>query len=427
MSGALRMMASISAGLVVILATFFMFWNTSYDDQRSSALRQIAETNLNRKAVRELPSNQNSESQRTLAHFSIKKLSETKKDWSTDLQPYSYEEAVWEQLYDRFGNKIQANVSEKENLPEKIGEYNTSSRKITWSYKGKAVGTLIFSYLHGSSLQDIKAVKVQAMISGRDYSTNIAVVHDSNNNNFGNYSGAPILATPTNIVDAQDRKSGASISKSYTTDTGYNVVWDTNFVQPLKYGMDHIVLKYTFDQSQQKVILPDSLKKIYQTASKDALPVKIIQSSDGHEPFQLDPSQVKIDNNIGEITVTLTKDQSLMFFNLDYNNNHQMLFRVYTMLANAPITHDYAAASAQLQTIGSDGKILNTQRSDTTKIRITPFAVQPIDANSKTATAIQTLTHYANRMYGDDDDKKLNNDLSSAQHSFAKSSNSLNK
>jgi len=433
MSSPFRMMTTLTSAMLIIAGIFFLFLNTSLDDQRSSSLRQIATVNLNRKAVRKLPTTSTNTNQKVLAHYSLSDTSTTAggTGWKASAPVYAYEEAIWEQMYSKFGNKISTKVTQESPLASTYSGYKTSTRTRTWSYNGQPKGTLIFSYLYKDSLDDVYAVKVQTIISGRAYTTNLAIIHDTSNNNFGNYSGSPILNTPTGSMTSDDHKSGESIAKTYTTDTGYNVVWDTEFTQALKYGMNNIRLTYTFNQNGQSVTIPSSLKSIYSDQPTTAMPAKILQATSSNEPFKFQSNQIKITNGTkanpeSKIVVTLTKDQSEKFFNLNYNSQEKMLFRVYTHISNMQITSDYASGQAKLETLDSSNNVIQTQTADMSKIRVTPFSVQPIDTGVSVSNAKVTLTHFVNKLYATGDSSATsNNTLAQAQYEFAKNGNKL--
>lgn len=424
-------MTSITSVMMIIIGIFFLFFNTSLDDQRSSALRQIATVNLNRKAVRKLPTTQTQTNQQILSHYSLLENATPSDGWSVSGTVTSYEEAVWKQLYAKFGDKLATNIAQASQLSATYNNYQTSSRIRTWSLNGVAKGTVIFSYLYKNSLDDVYSVKVQTIVSGRPYTVNLAIIHDTSNNNFGNYSGAPLIDTPTGTMSSEDHKSGSAIGKTYTTDTGYNVVWDTEFVQKLKYGMDHIQLTYTFNQAGQAVYIPASLKEIYSNSASTDMPVKIMQATSSNVPFNIAPSQIKITNGTraypeSKIVVTLTKQQSEKFFNINFNAQQKMLFRVYTHITNAQVTSDYASAQAKLDTLDSNNNIIQTQTADASKVRITPFAIQPIDTGMSLANATTTLTHFINKLYvTGDSSSQTNNSLAQAQYNFANDANNI--
>ena len=432
MSAPIRMMTTLTAAMLVIAGIFFLFLNTSLDDQRSSSLRQVATVNLNRKAVRKLPTTSTTTNQKVLAHYSLSETSATEgTGWEVSTPAYSYEEAVWRQLYAKYGDKISAKVTQESPLASTYSGYKTITRTRTWSYNGQAKGTLIFSYLYKNSLDDVYAVKVQTIISGRPYTVNLAIIHDTSNNNFGNYSGSPILNTPTGSMTSDDHKSGESIAKTYTTDTGYNVVWDTEFTQALKYGMNNIRLTYSFNKNGQSVTIPSSLKSTYSDQPTTAMPAKILQATSSNEPFKFKSNQIKITNGTkanpeSKIVVTLTKDQSEKFFNLNYNSQEKMLFRVYTHISNMQITSDYASGQAKLETLDSSNNVIQTQTADMSKIRVTPFSIQPIDTGVSVSSAKVTLTHFVNKLYATGDTSSTsNNTLAQAQYEFAKNGNKL--
>ena len=77
MSSPFRMITSITSILMVLLGVFFLFFNTSLDDQRSTAVRQIAEVNLNRKASRTLPGSNDLNNQKVLAKYNLKTIAGT--------------------------------------------------------------------------------------------------------------------------------------------------------------------------------------------------------------------------------------------------------------------------------------------------------------------------------------------------------------
>lgn len=431
MSAPIRMMTSITSVLMIILGVFYLFFNTSLDDQRSTTLRQIATVNLNKKAVRKLPTSTTASNQQTLAHYSLLTTGTPKTGWTTTGTVTEYEEAIWEQLYTQYGDKLSKKVTQKSSFPTSFGSYNATTRSRTWSLNGAAQGTIIFSYMYKVSLDNVYAVKVQTIISGRPYTINLAIVHDTSNTNFGNYSGSPIIGTAPGTMSSEDHKSGASIAKTYTTDTGYNVVWDTEFVQKLKYGMDHIRLTYTFNQNGQAVAIPTSLNEIYSNKATTDMPVTIMQTTAGSVPFKVTASQIKITNGTAtnpesKIVVTLTKAQSEIFFNVDFQNTHKMLFRVYTYIANKQVSADYALGQAKLDTLDASGNVLQTQVADESKVRITPFAVQPIDTGMSAANAKITLTHFVNKLYGSDPTSSGNNSsLAQSQYDFAKAGNNI--
>ena len=269
------------------------------------------------------------------------------------------------------------------------------------------------------------------MVSGRPYTVNLAIIHDTTNNNFGNYSGSPLIDTPTGTMSSEDHKSGASVAKTYTTDTGYNVIWDSEFVQKLKYGMDHIKLTYTFNQSGQAVYIPSSLKEIYSNSSSTDMPVKIMQADASNVPFTVAASQISIKNGTktnpaSTIVVTLTKEQSQKFFNINFNSQQKMLFRVYTHITNAQVTSDYASAQAKLDTLDSSNNVIQTQTADASKVRITPFGIQPIDTGMSLSNATATLTHFVNKLYvTGDSSSTTNNSLAQAQYAFANDANNI--
>ena len=431
MSAPFRMMTTLTSVMLVIAGIFFLFLNTSLDDQRSSSLRQIATVNLNRKAVRKLPTTDSQTNQKILSHYSLTNTGTPVSGWSTNSPVYAYEEAVWEQMYARFGDKLGTNVSQKTSLATSYNGYLTNTRTRTWLKNGQAKGTLIFSYLYKNSLDDTYAVKVQAIVSGRAYTTNLAIIHDTNNNNFGTYSGSPTLSTPVGSMSSDDHKSGDTIAKTYTTDTGYNIIWDTEFTQALKFGMDHMRLTYTFNQTGQSVTIPSSLKQIYSNQSTADVPVKIMQTTAANEPFKVAANQIAITNGTStnpqsKIVVTLTKDQSEKFFNLNYNSQQKMLFRVYTHISNMQVSSDYASGQAKLETLNSSNTVIQTQTADMSKVRITPFSIQPIDTGVSLANSKVALTHFVNKLYATGStDATSNNTLAQAQYSFARAGNDL--
>ena len=433
MSAPFRMMTTLTSVMLVIAGIFFLFLNTSLDDQRSSSLRQIATVNLNRKAVRKLPTTDSQTNQKILSHYSLTNTGTTISGWeiANAQTVYAYEEAVWEQMYARFGDKLGTNISQKTSLAPTYNGYSTVTRTRTWLYNGNAKGTLIFSYLYKTSLDDVYAVKVQAIVSGRAYTTNLAIIHDTNNNNFGTYSGSPSLNTPVGTMSSNDHKSGDTIAKTYTTDTGYNIIWDTEFTQALKFGMDHMRLTYTFNQTGQSVTIPSSLNQIYSNQSTADVPVKIMQATDSNEPFKVAANQIAITNSTStnpqsKIVVTLTKAQSEKFFNLNYNSQQKMLFRVYTHISNMQVSSDYASGQAKLETLNSSNTVIQTQTADMSKVRITPFSIQPIDTGVSLANSKVALTHFVNKLYATGStDATSNNTLAQAQYSFARAGNDL--
>lgn len=431
MSAPIRMMTSITSVMMIIIGVFFLFFNTSLDDQRSSTIRQIATVNLNRKAVRKLPTTNTQTNQKILSHYSLSNEDKLTGGWSASDTVTEYENAVWKQLYSKFGDKLSQNVAQASQLKATYNGYQATSRIRTWSLNGVSKGTVIFSYLYKSSLDDVYAVKVQTMVSGRPYTVNLAIIHDTTNNNFGNYSGSPLIDTPAGTMSPEDHKSGASVAKTYTTDTGYNVIWDSEFVQKLKYGMDHIKLTYTFNQSGQAVYIPSSLKEIYSNSSSTDMPVKIMQADASNVPFTVAASQISIKNGTktnpaSTIVVTLTKEQSQKFFNINFNSQQKMLFRVYTHITNAQVTSDYASAQAKLDTLDSSNNVIQTQTADASKVRITPFGIQPIDTGMSLSNATATLTHFVNKLYvTGDSSSTTNNSLAQAQYAFANDANNI--
>lgn len=436
---------------MVLLGVFFLFFNTSLDDQRSTAVRQISEVNLNRKAVRNLPGSNDLNNQKVLAKYNLKTIARTDdiQGWTvTGATPVTeFEQAVWQQLYNRFGTKLQPVIKNPNPVATSYGTFNGQTRTLTWSHKnsGTPAGTLVFSYLYkpdvanSTSLDNVYAVKVQAMISGRSYTTNLAIIHDSNNLNYGLTSSNTPLHTQVGTMSPDDYKSGENIAQTFTSDTGYNVVWDSEFVQkPIK-NMDHIRLTYTFNQNGQSVAIPNNLNKIFTNipASSNRLPVELLTSGDLKNIQGIDSSQVKIKNASSSdatatVELTLTKSQSSQFMNLDFNNHQRMLFRAYTQIDNQKLKSDYATAQAKLETLDANSNVLYTQTTDVSKVRITPFAVQPIDTGMSLDTVKTSLTTYVNKMYGKTDTKaedvtatSTNKNTAAAQYNFAKDGNTV--
>ena len=451
MSSPFRMITSITSILMILLGVFFLFLNTSLDDQRSTAVRQVSEVNLNRKAARTLPGSNDLNNQKVLSKYNLKTIATSNdiQGWTvTGATPVTeFEQAVWQQLYSRFGTKLQPVIKNPNPVATTYGPFNGQTRTLTWSRKNNnnPAGTLVFSYLYkpdvanNTSLDDVYAVKVQAMISGRSYTTNLAVIHDSNNLNYGLTSSRTPLRTQVGTMSPDDYKSGENIAQTFTSDTGYNVVWDSEFVQkPIK-NMDHIRLTYTFNQDGQSVAIPDNLNKIFTNipASSNRLPVELLTSGDLKNIQGIDASQVKIKNAsdsdaTATVELTLTKAQSAQFMNLDFNNHQRMLFRAYTQIDNQKLKFDYATAQSKLETLDANGKVLYTQTSDVSKVRITPFAIQPIDTGMSLETVQTSLTTYINKMYGKTDTKaedvtatSTNKGTAAAQYKFAKDGNTV--
>lgn len=438
MSSPFRMMASLTSVIIMIIGVYFLFFNTAMDDHRTSSIRQITTASLNKKAVRNLPQTNNSDNQIALAHYSLDKTTKLPTNWSTSSDVNEYEQAVWSRINSEFGNKISKTLSKKENNPtfyqlSNSKNLTTITRQRTWSENGVEKGTLIFTYLCNDSLEDVYAVKTQAMVSGNPYTINLSIVHDNSNNNFGSYTPVSPLQTAQGTIDTTDHKSGETIGKTYTSDKGYNVVWDTEFVQPLKYKMDHIRVTYTFNQTGQTITIPNSLDKIFTNMSNNDMPVKVLQSNTGKTPYDLSRDQVKIENatnnsGLSKLTLTLTPDQSAEFFNVSYDTQEKLLFRVFTQINNGKLTNDYVSGQAKLETLDKDNNVLQSQTTNLSKVRVTPFAVQPIDTKISLNSMATTLTHYANRLYGsNDDDSKNNTSYARIQYKFAKDGNELSK
>lgn len=445
MTSPFRMITTVTSILLMLIAIFYLFLNTSLDDQRSNGVRQIATVNLNRKATRLLPNDDNPSNQATLAHYSLKELASTNTTWNAAgaSNVTVFEQSVWNQLYAKYGDKIEPVIKQTPSIKPAYGEYKALSRTVTFSKKSNAntKGTIVFSYLYKSnagtiskSLDDVYTVKVQAIISGRSYSTNLAIIHDNNNNNFGLNSGQGTLPTQVGSMTGADYKSGATIAQTFTTDTGYNVVWDTEFVQkPIK-GMDHIRLTYTFNQEGQAVTVPKTMDQIYSngdSTGRDSMTARIYQSNNLDQLSNISQSNVVIknstSNNAGTtVVVTLTRDQSAQFMNVPLSTQQKLLFRVYSHISNIQLKTDYASAQAKLETLDSNGNVLYTQTSDESKIRVTPFAIQPIDTSMKQDDVKRTLTTYINKMYGSNlNEQSKNNTLAVAQYDFAKAANTV--
>lgn len=426
MSTPTRMMTTVTSVLLVLLTLFFIFFNTSMDDQRSSTLRQIVTTSLNKKAVRKMPTTNDKNNQKVLAHYSIQQPGKLATGWKVNATTFDFEQAVWENLYATYGSKISHTVVKKGTAKTTFGSYSSTTRSRTWSYNGQTKGTIIFNYLYKGSLDDVYAVKVQTIIDNHAYTVNLGIIHDTNWNNFGSFSGVPVLSTASGLVDSNDHKSGESINKTYTTDNGYNLVWDTEFIQPLTYGMDHIKLTYQFDQAADEVTIPKTLKEIYPSEAANP-PTLILQSTTGKQPFTISANQVKIINGANSrLELTLTPEQSARFLNIDYSTQERMLFRVYTHVNNGGINSDYATAQAKLETMDKNNKVLKTQTSDMSKVRITPFGIQPIDTRMTLKNAQIALTHFTNLLYPTGQAQKATNaTIAQSQYDFAKDANTI--
>lgn len=448
MSAPIKMITLMSVLLSVIIGTYFIFTSTSFDNQRSSAVRQIATTNLRRKAVRSLPNTKNETNQQILSRFSLDKVGKLDDGWTSSNQVNAYEQSVWTQLYNKYSGHISSNIKLTSNVNDTYGPYKTITHKRTWAKNGDNKGTIFFTYLVKNNMNDVYAVKVTTMINGRSYSTNNAIVHDSNDNAFGEFSNTSQLTTARGSVTSDDQKSAENIDstygsgssyrtsssrpKAFTTDAGYNVVWDSEFTQPLKSGMDRIRLTYTFNQYANNIMIPSTLDKIYNNHD-DNLPVAILRSTDAKIPFKINNNQVKITNGTNsnptaKVVITLDENQSVQFLNLAYATQEKLLFRVSTHVRNDQLTSDYATGQAKLETLSNDNKVLDTQTTNMSGIRITPFAIQSIDTKSTLEDAKISLGHYVNKLYPNIDAYKQENaSKSSSQYQFAQDGNIVTK
>lgn len=448
MSAPIRMVTLMSILLSVIIGTYYIFTSTSYDNQRSSAVRQIATTNLSRKSVRSLPKSQNASNQQTLSRFSLDKDGNLDHGWTTSNSVNAYEQSVWTQIYNKYQNHMNPDIKLDRNVNDSYGQYKTITRTRTWYKNGVSKGTIFFTYLVKNNMSDVYAVKVTTMINGRSYSTNNAIIHDSNDNAYGEFSNTEQLTTPRGSVTSDDQKSGENIDsrysagasyrstsnrpKAFTTDAGYNVVWDSEFTQPLKHGMDHIKLTYTFNQYANNLMIPSALGKIYNNNDNN-LPVTVLRSTDAKTSFNINRDQVKITNGTNsnptaKVVITLTENQSVQFLNLAYSTQEKLLFRVTTHVRNDQLTSDYATAQATMETLSENNNVLETQTTNMSGIRIAPFAVQSIDTKSSIEDAKATLGHYVNKLYPNITSfKNENASKSSSQYQFAQDGNTAIK
>lgn len=438
-----RMMTTLTAAILIMIGVFFIFFNTSLDDQRSTALRQVVTVNLNKKANRDLPEQGTiaTKNQTVAAHYSLARTDHTRNDkWTVNGDVYAFEEGVWEQLYSQFGDKIGLDITSKDPVKSSDPTYQVTTRSRTWSYNGNRKGTLIFSYLYQNDLNDVYAVKVQAMIDGKSYSTNLAVIHDFNHNNYGLYTNAQPLTTAKGVLNTNAHKSGANKTQTYTTDNGYIIGWYSEFATKPIYGMDHIDIRYDFDQEGEAVTMLKSLSQVNGLYEKIGSNAPIIITSNSLDPSirgaLIDPkdtNQIEVHNNpnngASNVVIHLNAEQSKQLVNLAFNNAEKVGVNAYTQVNNTNVSTDYASAKAQMTIWDKNNNVLQTLTSDEQKVRISPFAIQPIETGMSINSAKVALLHYVNKLYPattDITERNANNGIAEAQLSFAKSGNVLN-